>query len=269
MQRLGEKGSPAPDSFSEEQLQVYVKQMLGGQLFRGNYRERRHVPQLGGYRDVVELCGTERDFRDALEAAQERMLRHYGPGRVWTGITIAGPTDQPCLHVRLEDVAFGHYWFLLKSVKFTGPEVVLRLKCLRPLGEAEAPAEGRPGPERDTDWSAILEEWKHALSRGAKAALAVGNVRQAVVFLAVVAAGLLAGAVHSVRHLGDFSLRLVRELSGLVRALTPLALALVDFLAKCVGGLYLLLALVFRGRGPAPPPPRRPAIKYGRADGRW
>lgn len=33
--------------------------------------------------------------------------------------------------VRLQNLAFGHYWFQIKQVKFVDNEMILRLKCIR------------------------------------------------------------------------------------------------------------------------------------------
>ncbi|KAJ8891452.1 hypothetical protein PR048_003980 [Dryococelus australis] len=130
-------------------------------------------------------------------------------------------------------------------------------------------------PGRVFNWDQLKEDWKQALSRGVTTAFAIDNVQQVAAFLLVMMVSLVMGAFHAVRHLGDFTLKLLHEVSYLVHALTPLMLGVLDFLSKCVGGLYLLVAMMFRGHGlpsqPQPPAYKTlPSIKYGRRTaGNW
>lgn len=58
-------------------------------------------------------------------------------------------------------------------------------------------------------------------------------------------------------YLSDYSLKITRELSNLIRALTPVIFGFYELLAKCIGGIYWLIYMMFQGnsRGPIAPPP--------------
>ena len=77
------------------------------------------------------------------------------------------------------------------------------------------------------------------------------------------------GLVAAGRHAALFSLKLVHELAHLVERSTPLAMAALNMVTKCVGGAYLLIAMIWRDTvkrpAPGPAPPPRPALGPPRA----
>jgi hypothetical protein len=83
--------------------------------------------------------------------------------------------------------------------------------------------------------------------------ITVPNVKNAACFTAVFIVACVTGMVHSVRYIGDYSLRLLREMSVFVQVSTPVFLAVIEFFAKCVGGFYLLIAMLWRGSNVPPP----------------
>ena len=66
------------------------------------------------------------------------------------------------------------------------------------------------------------------------------------------------GLVAAGRHAALFSLKLLHELAHLVERSTPLAMAALNMVTKCVGGAYLLIAMIWRDtvKRPALGPPR-------------
>ncbi|KAE8749874.1 hypothetical protein FOCC_FOCC003343 [Frankliniella occidentalis] len=75
----------------------------------------------------------------------------------------------------------------------------------------------------------------------------LGSWREIFTFLCVAANGL----GKCVEYVGNFSIRLIHEVSFLIRSLTPIFLAVIELVGKVIGGFYLLIAMIFRG------PPRQ------------
>lgn len=53
----------------------------------------------------------------------------------------------------------------------------------------------------------------------------------------------------------DFLVKLMHELSYLVQSLTPIAIALINTLAKCIGGFYWLIFMLWKGNSTVPQRP--------------
>lgn len=51
-----------------------------------------------------------------------------------------------------------------------------------------------------------------------------------------------------IRNLGEYFLRLIRELSLFINVSTPIILQCIDMVTKTIGGLYILLAMMWRGQ---------------------
>lgn len=58
------------------------------------------------------------------------------------------------------------------------------------------------------------------------------------------------GSLSSIKFLGEFTLKLIRELSVLIQAISPIVIHIIDFCSKVVGGFFILLAGVFRAFSP-------------------
>jgi hypothetical protein len=82
----------------------------------------------------------------------------------------------------------------------------------------------------------------------------VHNVRELICFMFVFIVTCITGIFHCVRYVGDYSIQFMREFSVFIEASTPIFLAIIDFFAKCVGGFYLLIAMLWRGSKVLPPP---------------
>ncbi|XP_067620000.1 uncharacterized protein [Eurosta solidaginis] len=131
----------------EEALQSLCKQLLKSKVFRGFYEERRYVDVVSDYRDVIGLHRCEREFESFLIDIHRQINLFYKNNPfVWIGIT-HGPylgaiqnkyTSGTHIWLQLEDVAFGQYWFNVKSVRFRKNEVILKVKVVRAV-EDESP----------------------------------------------------------------------------------------------------------------------------------
>jgi hypothetical protein len=83
----------------------------------------------------------------------------------------------------------------------------------------------------------------------------VHNVKEVIIFMSVFILTCVTGIFHFVRYVGDYSIKFMREFSVFIQASTPIFLAMIDFFSKCVGGFYLLIAMLWRGSKVQPPPP--------------
>lgn len=127
-------------------------------------------------------------------------------------------------------------------------------------------------------WKTLMEFWSREMSAFLAWILSLSINRTTIVetlrFVSLVIVSMFAGSTTIVKYMGIFAIKLIERTTWLVTALTPFAIALVDLLTKIVGGLYLLIAMIWRDstgqRRPAPPPnalragPSRPreAIRY-------
>jgi hypothetical protein len=82
----------------------------------------------------------------------------------------------------------------------------------------------------------------------------VHNMKEVITFTCVFIVTCVTGMFHLVRYVGDYSIKFMREFSVFIQASTPIFLAIIDFFSKCVGGFYLLIAMLWGGSKVQPPP---------------
>lgn len=265
--------SSVGDYLSPEELQVreFVKSMLKGRLFIGNFQEKRLVANLKAYRDVIVVSKDEHDLLHDLEVVRKRIASVY-KGR-WIGITtpdIIGAPATHCLWVELPEEVFGSYWYKIKTVKFRDQEVLLKIAIVRPVNKTTADASNIENvdhkkvdddtkTEEDNEYS--FTDFKKALKdRGIyvqSAAFAIlkdvvtyENTKDAVIFLSVLLMAIGASSVKLMHYIAEYSLRLLHEVSGLIRAVTPFFVACIDMVGKLIGACLIL----FFGSGKKAPP---------------
>ncbi|XP_034253047.1 uncharacterized protein LOC117652328 isoform X2 [Thrips palmi] len=312
----------------EAEIRNFVKKRLGKRLFLGHYQERRYVDTLRLYRDVVVLHKSETELQVDIERVQLKLISFYRGGK-WLGITspdtIGAPAAGHCLWTKLQDVAFGFYWFQIRQIRFEDNAVEVRLKVIRKVNEEViAPAAAAPSlsktisdnvdslksriktsihsmnenpsskkesssendnpsskkespskpsqsvPENDCaekEGSVPVPD-KHTITVDDMKVLGqvvIHNWKEIFLFLSTAIVGIVIGLAKCVEYAGNFSLKLLHEFSFLMRTLTPIVLGVIELVGKLVGGLYLLIAMLFRGNGPPPPPQqfRRPQLTMG------
>lgn len=76
--------------------------------------------------------------------------------------------------------------------------------------------------------------------------ITTANIIAAIKFLALIVVLVAVGSVHSIKYLGDFTLKFMHESSKLLRAVTPFAISALNVFSKIVGGFYILLAMMWR-----------------------
>jgi hypothetical protein len=119
---------------------------------------------------------------------------------------------------------------------------------------------GATNADNDDNWDKVKQKLKQKLRditeetvTSVAAVITVPNVKKAACFTAVFIAACVTGILHSVRYIGDYSLKFMREMSVFIQVSTPVFLAVIEFFAKCVGGFYLLIAMLWRGSNVQPP----------------
>ncbi|GLH05449.1 Uncharacterized protein GBIM_11048 [Gryllus bimaculatus] len=270
----------------EQQVQIFAKQMLAKRIFVGHYQERRYVGALNSYRDIVCVTESENDLPRDLNIVKKRIEQFYPSDVIWTGITgpeMVGAPAGYSLWVKLNNIPFGHYWFQIREVKFIeNLEICVRLKCLRSVdvdggfgirastnsekqtlnldSQQDETQEKEDSSKiissfdfqkllvsvKDINYHDTLNHWISALSL----LFTFHNMRQMLSFLVILVISAVTGFFKFVAFLGDFSLRLMREISVFVNACTPIVLGIIDFFSKCVGGLFILITLLWRGSTP-------------------
>lgn len=115
---------------------------------------------------------------------------------------------------------------------------------------------------QEPDWSLYYENFRNSLNENLyyffTNILTLENIKIGVKYFSILFVSLIAFSFQSVKHIGDFSLKFMHEFSYFVHAATPIIIAIIDFFSKVVGGLYILIAMMWKG---SPPPPIRPSVQ--------
>lgn len=260
--------------YNEQQQHLYefVNTMLRGRLFIGNFQEKRYVANLKEYRDVIVVNADEKELLVDLDVVKKRLGNSFRDK--WIGITTPKTIGAPagyCMWVVLPEEVFGRYWYKIRSVSFRNNEVLLKIKPVRAISLNTSSEEATTHCEKA---KLSLQTQKLAATADIKSiqtffseVITWENVKATIKFLVLLIGTVLVGLIGGAKYFADFSLKLTRELSNLIKALTPFAIACLGMVEKVIGGFYILLAMVFRDfRRPkqaAYVMPARPMLTYG------
>ncbi|XP_017083614.1 uncharacterized protein LOC108116319 [Drosophila eugracilis] len=270
-------------------MQGLTKQLYKSRLFRGYYLERCFVEQVGDYRDVVVLQRSERELEKMLHTSADQLQRFYRRfvPNMWVGITSGSygsykHTPDPgqletCIWTETSDLAFGEYWFSIKTLRFRDQEIQFKLKMVRPV-EAEPIATPRrslslnrssttkaiTAGEGSTktvevteqlqlglnDFLIVLQQWGDGVKQTVYDFMANDvnkrNILSTIRFLGLLIFSALGGAVVALRFLGIFTVRFLFELSRFTHTVTPIVFKLIEFLNKIVGAFFILLTMIWK-----------------------
>lgn len=102
----------------------------------------------------------------------------------------------------------------------------------------------------NVDWSQLFSSWRDAINentyRFMHKQITAANIIAAIKFMALIVVLVAGGLVHSIKYLGDFTLKFMHETSKLLRAITPMGMGALNVFSKIVGGFYILLAMMWR-----------------------
>jgi hypothetical protein len=122
--------------------------------------------------------------------------------------------------------------------------------------QQETSGTGATNADNDNNWDKVKQKWGEVLEEimtDFVSVITVPNAKRVVCFMAVLIVACITGILHSIRFVGDYSLKFMREMSVFIQASTPLFIAVIEFFAQCVGGFYLLIAMMWRGSRDKPP----------------
>ncbi|XP_073831751.1 uncharacterized protein [Musca autumnalis] len=289
-------------------LQSLCKQILKSRLFRGFYEERRYVETVQGYRDIVCLHKSEKELNKLLKDICGKLQMFYSQQNpdMWVGVTCGPlPGSKPTvgaidtfIWAEIEDLAFGQYWFSIKSLRFRSNEVVVKLKVVRSVdaeemaekytktstvstetAQADSTTTGTNTTAAATeaekqvnlqDFADLFRQWhasfKQTIYDFMANDISKENIKGVLKFLGLVVVSLCSGALMAVKFLGIFALRFMFEFSRLTHVLTPIILKIIEVFNKIVGGFYLLLAMIWKDAvvNRNQPKSAMPSLEYNR-----
>lgn len=240
-------------------LKKFSKDMLKNTMFIGTFQEKRFVESLNSYRDVVGIHEEEQDFIENILVVK-RKIEDTLIKRPWIGITEPDTIGTPagyCLWVILpeEAVALGKFWYRVKTVEFSINEIRLKLEIVRPFKENSPKKKNES--ELSSSVSISLEDINQQLRNNFyyiyKFILTYENVKQSVIFIALLVSTILAACIHMIKYLLEYFLKLIRETTGLIKAFTPILINLFNVIAKVIFGFYHLIVTLYQGK-PTPQP---------------
>lgn len=252
----------------EQHLYDFVNSMLRGRIFVGDFQEKRYVACLKAYRDVITLGSDEKDLHVDLAVVKKRLTGVFK--NEWIGITTPKTIGAPvgyCIWVELSEEVFGKHWYKIRSVSFRSNEILLKIKPLRAissntlfLGSNASSETSELEKSANGDFLVRLKsKFKNMLfvetSNFLSETITLNNMKETTKFIALLLGTAFVALIGGAKYLADYSLKLVHELSILIKTLTPFAIACVEVFGKIVGGFYLLLAMLWRDR-------RSPQIRY-------
>ncbi|VEN55758.1 unnamed protein product [Callosobruchus maculatus] len=244
--------------FDRSYIQRYAKGILRDCIFVGAFKEKRYVGCLKDYRHVIRISLEEQDLIKTLLKLKRRIEECYLK-KPWIGITEPGTIGAPegfNLWVVLPEEVLGTYWYKIRKLEFLDNEIRLKLDILRPFKENNG---SRPGVNDavSTDMNTILNDLQYRLKENIylvyRDFLTVSNFKQTIVFLFALVALIVGSTINAIHYLLEYLLKLMRELSNLVRAFTPIFNNLLNFFGKIIFGLYNIIVSLSHG-APKPQP---------------
>uniref|UniRef100_A0A1B6D5U9 Uncharacterized protein n=2 Tax=Clastoptera arizonana TaxID=38151 RepID=A0A1B6D5U9_9HEMI len=239
----------------EEEVKIFVSQMLINRVFLGDFQERRYVDLLNNYRDVMVIDEQHGDLKRDLDIVKKRLDDYY-KGRVWIGMTgpnMVGAPSGHCLWVNLQNQPLGQYWFVIKKVKFLHNEVIVTVKQVRLSSESKTTA--CTNEEENNEFIEFINSitlkslskcFTNTVFPTMKTYFTFYNIKQIFIFLTVLALTIFTGLLHILQYFADFTIRLLKELNVFFHTATPFLLGVLDLIAKIVGGFYILIAMMWR-----------------------
>lgn len=254
------------------------------------------MSKLKTYKDLIVLNNSEKELCNDLEAIQQKVLRFYQhrTESIWMGFTnprVIGAPAAYCIWTTLHDesgastVAFGEYWFQIKTIKFRNMEIEIQVKVLRPANNVSTSTTSASVENNfdignfinnnintisNVDWMHLFNSWKNSINentfRFLNEQVTIDNAREIFRFLGLMLVCMVTGLIHGIHYLGEFTLKFMHESSKIIKALTPVVAMMLNVLAKIIGGFYLLLAMMWRDTigGGNMSPRSRPSNNYQR-----
>lgn len=252
-------------------MKIFAKQMLKSRIFLGHYQEKRYVNKLKAYKDLVVMNKQEKILCDNIGTVQSSIHSFYeNDANIWFGFTHPETIGAPaayCIWTTLisenkdSTIAFGDYWFQIKTVKFSNVEIEIQLKVLRPVNTTASISQSfECDPVNfvnyiqenltNVDWPNLFHSWRNAINENTfrffSEQVTLDNIKNSFRIVGVLMVLIITAIMRLVLDLGEFTLKLIRELSKLIEVATPIIIVLINTLGKIVGGLFILLSMIWR-----------------------
>lgn len=168
-------------------------------------------------------------------------------------------------------VGFGEYWFQIKGVHFVANGMEIRTTILRPIEASPAISIGPTistitqqmlevdsskiqqyvqANIVDVNWMQLFQQWQLSANQTAYRFISTeitwNNFVHCIKLFGVLLVAFVKWSCQFVHTLGEFTIRLIVELNKLLKTSTPIILAILNLCSKIVGGLYILLAMIWR-----------------------
>lgn len=222
----------------QQHLCDFINAMLKGRVFIGDFKEKRYVANLNEYRDVIVVDDDETELQVDLSLIKRRLVNTFKDK--WIGITTSETIGAPvglCIWGDLHEEVFGRYWYKIKCVNFRDKEVLLNIKPLKGLVSNTKNTDKSVAQKKETVKKIPFDFYK---------SISCENIKETVKFLFVLTGTLLVASIEGVKYFSEFSLKLIRELSNLIKALTPFSIACLGMIEKIFGGFLILISMIFR-----------------------
>lgn len=263
-------------STGAEQYRALCKDMVKKQVFLGQFTEKKFVPSLKAYRDLITVDASESTlFGRLLGFVSTRLLHTIDNRSTWIGISMAEASQCWTILTQLPDgLAFGEYLFKVKTISFKPNEISLKLKIVYDRDGNEKPITPQPPADLQLEdvmifirqLSADVTSRVQTLWADRQHITVLGTfifLKNIVKYTAVTVLILGAFLFQAIGAIGRFSMTFGDESRKFIRVLMPLLLGLVDLANKMVGGFYILIAMIWRdtmnglAAGRRPPPTGR------------
>lgn len=257
-----------------EYIKSFAKQMLKNTIFIGTFHEKRFVECLNSYRDVVSISNDETDFIQNLVTVKKRIESECNK-LLWIGITDPHGVGTPAgynLWVELPIGVFGQYWFKVKTVEFCKDQISLKLDMIRPVKNEKSTSGNMSIDDtfNDLSFSTFLPKMQFLMKNNVwhfcKNTLTTENIKTVIIFISVLLSTLMLSSIDMAKYLLEYLLKLVKELSKLIEALTPVMINLINLCGRIIFGLFQLIATLFK-RHPPPQPVYNAYVNYDPING--
>ncbi|KAK9871261.1 hypothetical protein WA026_011533 [Henosepilachna vigintioctopunctata] len=249
---------------NKEAVQRFAKQILRNHVFVGHFIEQRYVDELGRYKKIVQIPNTEDMFIENLSVAKRRLERFFN-GSKWIGITFPNTPGAPVgfnLWVDIDEQIFGTYKFLVKGLNFLDNEISLKLKTINTVDNR---AISRASSENSFDLSNIRNLsnslnshqslMNEELQTPTDPLISWSNLKDVTIFMFLLLSAIISGSGQILMFLMDFALKLIRELSNIIKVTTPIFTSVLDTISRMFGSVCFLIAMLWRHRNNTPKGP--------------
>lgn len=264
MTKVSEVSTSSVDDVSDhDYIKKYAKQMLRNSLFIGKFQEKRFVEPLNLYRDVVTISADEKDFIHNLLVVKKKINEGFLKNP-WLGITDPDTVGAPVgynLWVELKEEVFGKYWYKVKTVEFHDNEIKLKLDIIRPVKQERSPLRSNTSNSQQTAREVDFKEYlgqicdvlKLNLANFCTSVLTFENIKQSVIFLSVLVGAIITGGISIIQYLLEYILKLIREVSFLIKAITPIVTSCINLIGRSIFGFYSMIVALYKSKSPPPP----------------